>query len=89
MRDSMAEAWKKNGVPEVDFNVLVAGEDTTVDKPTEENPGTDIPTNPNKQSKPGKLPKTGSPVTTDVFVVMGAMTIALGGYIAKKKKKSS
>lgn len=98
MRDSMAEAWKKNGVPEVDFNVLAVGEDTTVDKPTEE---TDKPTNPNKPndptnqtnpnkpSKPGKLPKTGSPVTTDVFAVMGVMTIALGGYIAKKKKKSA
>ncbi|MFR1707321.1 MAG: 5'-nucleotidase C-terminal domain-containing protein [Clostridium sp.] len=89
MRDSMAEAWKKNGVPEVDFNVLVAGEDTTIDKPAEEKPSTGLPTKPSKPSKPGKLPQTGAPITADVFAVMGVIGIVLGGYVAKKKKKSA
>ncbi|WP_346912295.1 5'-nucleotidase C-terminal domain-containing protein [Clostridium sp.] len=101
MRDAMAEEWNKNGVPELDFNVLVAGEDTTVDKPTEEEkptepnvpveenkpstPNTNKPSNPNK---PSKLPQTGAPLTPDVFGTMGIMAIALGGYICKKKKSA-
>ena len=101
MRDAMAEEWNKNGVPELDFNVLVAGEDTTVDKPTEEEKPTEpkipeeenkpsIPnTNkPSKLSKPSKLPQTGAPITPDVFGTMGIMAIALGGYIVKKKKSA-
>jgi len=101
MRDAMAEEWNKNGVPELDFNVLVAGEDTTVDKPTEEEkptepkipeeenkpsiPNTNKPSNPSKLSK---LPQTGAPITPDVFGTMGIMAIALGGYIVKKKKSA-
>jgi len=95
MRDAMAEEWNKNGAPELDFNVLVAGEDTTVDKPTEE----EKPTEPNVQeeenkpsspntNKPSKLPQTGAPITPDVFGTMGIMAIALGGYIVKKKKSA-
>lgn len=101
MRDAMAEEWNKNGVPEVDFNVLVAGEDTTVDKPTEEKPtepnvpeeenkpSTPNTNNPSKPSNPSKLPQTGAPLIPDAFGTMGIMVIALGGYIAKKKKKSA
>lgn len=102
MRDAMAEDWNKNGVPEVDFDILVAGEDTTVDKPTEEEkptepnvpeeenkPSTPNTNNPSKPSNPSKLPQTGAPLTPDVFGTMGIMAIALGGYIAKKKKKSA
>lgn len=102
MRDTMAEDWNKNGVPEVDFDILVAGEDTTVDKPTEEEkptepnvpeeenkPSTPNTNNPSKPSNPSKLPQTGAPLTPDVFGTMGIMAIALGGYIAKKKKKSA
>ncbi|WP_346939559.1 5'-nucleotidase C-terminal domain-containing protein [uncultured Clostridium sp.] len=101
MRDAMAEEWNKNGVPELDFNVLVAGEDTTVDNPTEEEkptepkvpeeenkpsiPNTNKPSNPSKLSK---LPQTGAPITPDVFGTMGIMAIALGGYIVKKKKSA-
>jgi len=104
MRDAMAEEWNKNGAPELDFNVLVAGEDTTVDKPTEEEkptepnvseeenkpsiPNTNKPSNPSKLSKPSKLPQTGAPITPDVFGTMGIMAIALGGYIVKKKKSA-
>ncbi|MEW8994608.1 5'-nucleotidase C-terminal domain-containing protein [Clostridium sp.] len=104
MRDAMAEEWNKNGAPELDFNVLVAGEDTTVDKPTEEEKPTEpnvpkeenkpsIPnanksSNPSKLSKPSKLPQTGAPITPDVFGTMGIMAIALGGYIVKKKKSA-
>lgn len=97
MRDAMAEEWNKNGAPELDFNVLVAGEDTTVDKPTEEEKPTEpnvpeenkpsIP-NTNKPSKPSKLPQTGAPITPDVFGTMGIMAVALGGYIIKKKKSA-
>lgn len=102
MRDAMAEDWNKNGVPEVDLDILVAGEDTTVDKPTEEEkptepnvpeeenkPSTPNTNNPSKPSNPSKLPQTGAPLTPDVFGTMGIMAIALGGYIAKKKKKSA
>jgi 2',3'-cyclic-nucleotide 2'-phosphodiesterase/3'-nucleotidase/5'-nucleotidase len=105
MRDSMAKEWKENGVTKVDFNVLVAGEDSTVDKPTEEEkptepnvpgeeskpstPDTGKSNNPSKTGKPGKLPQTGAPLTPDVFATMGIMGITLGGYIAKKKKKSA
>ncbi|WP_346886166.1 5'-nucleotidase C-terminal domain-containing protein [Clostridium sp. UBA4395] len=101
MRDAMAEDWNKNGVPEVDFNVLVAGEDTTVDKPTEEKPtepnvpeeenkpSTPNTNNPSKPSNPSKLPQTGAPLIPDAFGIMGIMVIALGGYIAKKKKRSA
>ncbi len=100
MRDAMAEDWNKNGVPEVDFNVLVAGEDTTVDKPTEEKPtepnvpeeenkpSTPNTNNPSKPSNPSKLPQTGAPLTSDAFATMGIMAIALGGYISKKKKSA-
>jgi len=101
MRDAMAEDWNQNGVPKVDFNVLVAGEDTTVDKPTEEKPtepnvpeeenkpSTPNTNNPSKPSNPSKLPQTGAPLTPDAFAIMGIVVIALGGYIAKKKKKSA
>jgi 2',3'-cyclic-nucleotide 2'-phosphodiesterase / 3'-nucleotidase / 5'-nucleotidase len=100
MRDAMAEEWNKNGVPELDFNVLIAGEDTTVDEPTEEKPTEpNVPEeenkpstpNANKPSKPSnssKLPQTGAPLTPDVFGTMGIMAIALGGYISKKKKSA-
>ncbi len=100
MRDALAEEWNKNGVPELDFNVLIAGEDTTVDEPTEEKPTEpNVPEeenkpstpNANKPSKPSnssKLPQTGAPLTPDVFGTMGIMAIALGGYISKKKKSA-
>lgn len=100
MRDAMAEEWNKNGVPELDFNVLIAGEDTTVDEPTEEKPtepnvpeeenkpSTPNANKPSKPSKPSKLPQTGAPLTPDVFGTMGIMAIALGGYISKKKKSA-
>lgn len=100
MRDAMAEEWNKNGVPELDFNVLIAGEDTTVDEPTEEKPTEpNVPEeenkpstpNANKPSKPSnssKLPQTGAPLTPDVFGTMGIMAIALGVYISKKKKSA-
>lgn len=100
MRDAMAEDWNKNGVPEVDFNVLVAGEDTTVDNPTEEKPtepnvpeeenkpSTPNTNNPSKPSNPSKLPQTGAPLTSDAFATMGIMAIALGGYMIKKKKSA-
>lgn len=99
IRDAMAEDWNKNGVPEVDFNVLVAGEDTTVDKPTEEKPtepnvpeenkpSTPNTNNPSKPSNPSKLPQTGAPLTSDAFATMGIMAIVLGGYMIKKKKSA-
>jgi len=100
MRDAMAEDWNKNGVPEVDFNVLVAGEDTTVDNPTEEKPtepnvpeeenkpSTPNTNNPSKPSNPSKLPQTGAPLTSDAFATMAIMAIALGGYMIKKKKSA-
>ncbi|MEG1255900.1 5'-nucleotidase C-terminal domain-containing protein [Clostridium sp.] len=83
MRDAMAENWKVNGVPKIDFEVLVAGEDTTVDNTVPENPDTE--NKPNKPSKPGKLPQTGIPLTADMIAIM---SIALGGYMVKRKKSA-
>ncbi len=80
MRDAMAEDWKENGIPKVAYDILVAGADTTIDKPAEEKPAVE---------KPGKLPQTGSPLTPDMFATMGVLGIALGGYLVKKKKKSA
>ncbi len=103
MRDAMAKDWNKNSVPKVDFNALVAGEDTTVDKPTEEEkpaepnvpeenkpstPNTNNPSKPSNSSNQSKLPQTGAPLTPDAFGTMGIMAIALGIYISKKKKSA-
>ncbi|MEG0133474.1 MAG: 5'-nucleotidase C-terminal domain-containing protein [Clostridium sp.] len=80
MRDAMAENWKVNGVPNIDFEVLVVGEDTTIDNTVPENPDTDG--NPNK---PSELPQTGIPLTADMIAIM---SIALGGCIIKRKKSA-
>ncbi len=103
MRDAMAKDWNKNSVPKVDFNVLVEGEDTTVDKPTEEEkptepnvpeankpstPNTNNPSKPSNSSNQSKLPQTGTPLTPDAFGTTGIMAIVLGLYISKKKKSA-
>lgn len=85
MRDAMANNWKENGIPKVDYNVLVAGVDDTVDpeepvKPEEK---------PEKPNKPGKLPQTGAPIGADMVAMMGITAVAVGGFVYKRRKKNA
>ena len=81
----MANNWKENGIPKVDYNVLVAGVDDTVDpeepvKPEEK---------PEKPNKPGKLPQTGAPIGADMVAMMGITAVAVGGFVYKRRKKNA
>lgn len=88
MRDAMAKEWKENGIPKVDYNILVAGVDNTVDpvKPEPEKPQPPKPEE--KPNKPGKLPQTGAPIGADMVAMIGIVA-ALGGCIIRKRRKEA
>lgn len=89
MRDAMAEYWKEKGVPELDYAILVAGKDETVDpqKPADPTKPTE-PTKPDQKPSGDKLPQTGLPVSPDALAALGIMGIGLGAVIIKKRKVS-
>ena len=87
MRDAMANNWKENGIPKVDYNVLVAGVDDTVDP---EEPVKPEPPKPEeKPEKPGTLPQTGGPIGADMVAMMGITAVAVGGFVYKRRKKNA
>ncbi|MEG0134305.1 MAG: LPXTG cell wall anchor domain-containing protein, partial [Clostridium sp.] len=90
MRDAMAKNWKENGIPKVDYNVLVAGVDTTVDPEKPVKPEPPKPEEkPEKPTKPGKLPQTGAPIGADMVAMMGITAVAVGGFVYKRRKKNA
>ncbi|WP_040192590.1 5'-nucleotidase C-terminal domain-containing protein [Clostridium culturomicium] len=90
MRDAMAKNWKENGIPKVDYNVLVAGVDDTVDPEKPVKPEPPKPEEkPEKPNKPGKLPQTGAPIGADMVAMMGITAVAVGGFVYKRRKKNA
>lgn len=93
MRDAMSNNWKENGgVPKIDYNVLIAGEDNTDAVVKPETPSEDIPANkpveeskPTVAKKPAKLPQTGTPITPDGLAMLGMISIGVGAILKKKK----
>ncbi len=87
MRDAMADNWKENGIPKVEYNVLVAGADTTIDKP-EEKPEEKPQEKPEEKPDKKPLPQTGAPIGADMVAMMGIITV-VGGCIIKKRRKDA
>ncbi|GAB6169590.1 5'-nucleotidase C-terminal domain-containing protein [Clostridium carnis] len=94
MRDSIADEWKINGVPSLDYNLLVAGEDTTVENP-EVKPEVKPETKPEVTPEAGEdknennqenLPNTGAVVSPIQIMVLSLGLIAVGALILKKKE---
>ncbi|MDS0524662.1 5'-nucleotidase C-terminal domain-containing protein [Clostridium sp. SHJSY1] len=92
MRDSIQDSWKTNGIPTYDYNLLIAGDDTTIDpKPQPANPGaTPLGDQDQKDSTNilSKLVKTGDSKEIEIFALLGLMAIAASTIIINKKKKT-
>lgn len=69
MRESIQEYWRENGVPDLDLNLLIAGEDTTVEETPENTPEEEVKpeTKPDEEKTPEVNPEDDGTVeeTTD------------------------
>ena len=92
MRESIQEEWKANGIPELDYDLLIAGEDTTIDGSEDESQEPEVPVQPgtgdnsNGDSSSENLPNTGAPVAPVWFMLGAVMLIASGAELLKKKE---
>lgn len=102
MRDEIMNMWKESGIPVMNNDSLVSGEDDTVDN-TEtpetpetpempEVPGGDTGNKPgqdesNSTNKPGKLPETGSPISPNSVIMFGLIILAIGVVAVSKSEK--
>lgn len=97
MRDVVINQWK-NGINKLNYNLLIYGEDTTIETPdVEVNPETKPETTP--ETKPeaptvdgvedgkneGKLPNTGAPISSVQIALMAVAMIAVGAIMMNKK----
>lgn len=87
MRDSIQDLWKTNGIPGYDYNLLIAGADTT---PQPATPGaTPLGSQDQEDSNNilATIAKTGDSKEIEIFALLGLMAIA-GGIIMLNKKKA-
>ena len=61
MRDVVINNWKENGIKELNYNLLIDGEDTTIDTPSEEVKPEEKP-----EEKPEVKPETKPEVDSEV-----------------------
>lgn len=72
MRESIQEYWRENGVPSLDLNLLIAGEDTTVEETPENIPEEEIKpeikpeVKPEEEIKPEVNPEEDSDIKEDI-----------------------
>lgn len=102
MRDIVIKEWS-NGIEELNYNLLIDGEDKTVEVTPEETPESkpeekpevtpeDIPNGSENESESesnNTLPKTGSPISSVQVVFMALAIISIGVVAIKKKEKSA
>ncbi|MGL5379438.1 5'-nucleotidase C-terminal domain-containing protein [Clostridium sp.] len=88
MREGIQAEWKDNGIPVLDYELLVQGEDTTIEKPEidtkpevkPEQPSTDD----KEEDKNGKLPNTGAPIAPAQVIMFALVAVAAGSRMLKK-----
>jgi LPXTG-motif cell wall-anchored protein len=97
MRDSIKDLWKANGIETLDYSLLVAGVDTTVDNkgknPEKSNEDKEVPvnqTNPDETSNDNLsgVSKTGDSNEIEIFALLGLMAIATGAFAVYRRKKT-
>ncbi len=105
MRDAISKYWKENGMPSVEDDLLIAGEDTTI-----KNPSIDIPSEDNSskdkleennnsnntlENKVENLvseledKKTGDDINIEVFAFVSLMAIAVTIMFFSNKKRKT
>jgi 2',3'-cyclic-nucleotide 2'-phosphodiesterase (5'-nucleotidase family) len=93
MRESIEDYWKTNGIPSLDYNLLVAGIDPTVDGKVEV-PGTSTSNQvvENKDSAVTRTStgtiKTGDTKEIEILALLSLMAIAAGVVVVNRKRKT-
>lgn len=100
MRDDIQLEWETNGIPTLNYDLLVQGEDTTVEIPeTEIKPEVTPEVNPNTPSTDGgnsenlnkndKLPNTGLPLSSAQIALIALSMATVGALMFKEKENIS
>ncbi|MBD7912144.1 5'-nucleotidase C-terminal domain-containing protein [Clostridium cibarium] len=96
MRESIEDSWKTNGIPVLDYNLLISGVDNTADNKQKDttNPlenkdakGTDINNEGSPNDSSARITKTGDYKDIEIFAFLGLMSIAGALVVVNRKKK--